>query len=73
MKTDGEQLLGVPGGVLRSAAEELRSAEASWDFDEALAQIMWEECRVCPLCGVPLDGDGNVVDGEPPDPGSGPP
>jgi hypothetical protein len=59
--------------MLRSAAEESRSAEPLWDFDEALSQIVWEECRVCPLCGVLVDGDGNVIHGEPPDIGSGPP
>jgi hypothetical protein len=61
IKTDGEKLFGAPEPELRFAAEESMNAQASWDFDEALEQIVLEDCRVCPLCGVIVDRDGIVV------------
>jgi hypothetical protein len=61
IKTDGEELFGAPDAELRSAAEGSRNDPASRDFDEALEQIVLEECRVCPLCGVIVGRDGTVV------------
>jgi hypothetical protein len=65
LKTDGEELFGAPDADLRSAAEESRNDSALRDFDEALEQIVSDECRVCPLCGVIVDRDGTVVNPEP--------
>ena len=31
------------------------------DFDEALEQMVSEECRVCPLCGANVHRDETVV------------
>jgi hypothetical protein len=61
IKTDGEELFGAPDADLRSAAEESRNDPASRYFDEALEQIVSDECRVCPLCRVIVDRDGSVV------------
>jgi hypothetical protein len=61
LKTDGEALFGAPDADLRSAAEQLRNDSALRDFDEALEQIVSDEYRVCPLCGVIVDRDGTVV------------
>ncbi len=35
---------------------------AGRDFDEALEQIAWEGCCVCPLCGAIVARDGSVLD-----------
>src|SRR5438270_10677436 len=68
LKTDGEELFGAPDADLLFAAEESRDDQALRDFDEALEQIVLEECRVCLLCGVIVDRDGTVVNREPSDP-----
>ena len=68
IKTDGEELFGALDVDLRSAVTESTNYLALWDFDEALEQIVLEECRVCPLCGVLVDRDGTVVNREPSDP-----
>ena len=42
--------------------------QALRDFDEALEQIVFERCKVCPLCEAIVDHDGPVVNREPSDP-----
>jgi hypothetical protein len=71
IKTDGEELFGAPAAELRFADEESMNDRALRDFDEAIEQIVSEECRVCPLCGVIVDRDGTVVNREPSNPGFG--
>jgi hypothetical protein len=61
IKTDGEDLFGALDADLRRAATESTNDPAGQTFDEALEQIVSDECRVCPLCGVIVDRDGTVV------------
>src|SRR5258708_3681205 len=68
IKTDGEELFGALDADLRFSARESAKDLDLQDFDEALEQIVLEECRVCPLCGVTVDRDGTVVKREPSDP-----
>ena len=68
IKTDWEELLEALDAVLGSAATESTNDPDLRDFDEALEQIVSEECRVCPLCGAIVDRDGTVVNREPSDP-----
>ena len=67
IKTDGEELLGALAADLRSAAKELWNDPAAREFDEALEQIVSDECSVCPLCGVIVDREGTVLNREPSD------
>jgi hypothetical protein len=53
---------------LGTAATESTNDSDLRDFDEALDQIVSEECRVCPLCGANADRDETVVNREPSDP-----
>jgi hypothetical protein len=58
---DGAELSGVPDAVPGSAADESMNMREGRDFDEALGQIGSNGCRVCPLCGAIVAGDGSVV------------
>ncbi len=68
IKTDGEELLEALHAYLRAAATDWTNDPDLRDFDEALEQIVLEECRVCPLCGEIVDRVGTVVNREKPDP-----
>jgi hypothetical protein len=59
--TDGAELLGAPDAFPGSTAEAPRNDPAGQDFDEALEQIVSNECRVCHLCGAIVARDGSVV------------
>jgi hypothetical protein len=61
IKTDGEELFGVPDAEPWSAPRESTHDPAGQDFDEALEQIVSDKCTVCPLCGAIVDRDGTVV------------
>jgi hypothetical protein len=49
---DGVELSGAPDAYRGPTAEASRDAPAGQDFDEALEQIVSNECRICPLCGA---------------------
>jgi hypothetical protein len=59
--TDEAELLEAPDASPSSAAEESTNDPVGQDFDEALEQIGWEGCRVCPLCGAIVARDGSVL------------
>ena len=61
LNSDWEELLEALDALLGSAATESTIDPDLRDFDEALEQIVSEECRVCPLCGANVDRDGTVV------------
>jgi hypothetical protein len=61
IKTDGEELFGVPDADPCSAPRESTHDPAGQDFDEALEEIVSDRCRTCPLCGAIVDRDGTVV------------
>jgi hypothetical protein len=61
IKTDGDELFGAPEADLRSAAKESSNDPAGRAVDEALEQIVSDECTVCPLCGVIVDRDGTLA------------
>jgi len=61
IKTDGEKLFGAPDADLRSAAKESSNDRAVRVFDEALEQIVSDECRICHICGATVDRDGSVL------------
>ena len=67
-KTVGEELFESLDAYLRSAATDWTNDPDLRDFDQALEQIVLEECRVCPLCGEIVDRVGTVVNLEKPDP-----
>ena len=68
LKTTGRSYSEALDADLGSAATESTNDPDLRDFDEALEQIVSEECRVCPLCGANVDRDGTVVNREPSDP-----
>ena len=67
LNTDGAKLMEPLEADLGSAATESANDLDLRNFDEALEQIVLEECRVCPLCGAIVDRDGTVVNREPSD------
>jgi hypothetical protein len=69
LNTDGAELMEPLEADLDSAATESTNDLDLRDFDEALEQIVLEECRTCPRCGESLDSDGTVVSREPSGPG----
>jgi hypothetical protein len=68
IKTDRGELSEALDADLGSAATESANDPDLRDFDEALEQIVFETCRVCPLCGAIVDREGSVVNREPSDP-----
>ncbi len=63
--TDWEELIEAVDTDLGSADGESTNDPDLQDFDEALEQIVSEECRACPLCGANVYGDKIVVIREP--------
>jgi hypothetical protein len=61
VNSDWEELLETLDALLGSAATESTNDPDLQDFDEALEQIVSEQCRVCPLCGANVDRDETVV------------
>ena len=61
LKIDWEELMEAVDADLGSAATESTNDPDLRDFDEALEQIVLEECRVYPLCGEIVDRDGTLV------------
>ena len=57
---DGEALFRAPGTTPRSDAEESTDDLDGRDVDEALEEIDWEGCRVCPSCGAIVARDGTA-------------
>jgi hypothetical protein len=68
LETDGEELFEPLDADFGSAATESTNDPDLRDFDEAIEQIVSEECRVCPLCGANVDRDEIVVNRDPSDP-----
>jgi hypothetical protein len=58
---DGAELSGAPDAAPDPTAEAPRTKPTGPDFDEALEQIVSNECRICPLCGAIVARDGSVV------------
>jgi hypothetical protein len=54
-------LFGAPDTSPRSEAEESTDDLNRRNVDEALEQIGWEGCRVCPSCGAIVARDGSVL------------
>ena len=65
IKTDGEELFEASDVDLGSAATQSTNDADLRDFDEALEQIVFEECRVCPRCGASVHHYGTTVNREP--------
>jgi len=61
LKIDWEELMQAVDADLGFAATESTNDPDLRDFDEALEQIVSEECKVCPLCGANVDRDETVV------------
>ena len=67
-ETDGEELFEPLDADLGSAPTESTNDPDLRDFDDAIEQIVLEECGVCPLCGAIVDRDETVVNRDPSDP-----
>jgi hypothetical protein len=61
IKTDGEEVFGAPDEHPWSAPWESTHDPSEEDFDEALEQIVLDQCITCPLCGTIVDRDGTVL------------
>jgi hypothetical protein len=61
IKTDGDDLFGALAADIRSGPPEPTHDPVGEHFDQALEQIVLDQCMVCPLCGAIVDRDGNVV------------
>ena len=60
LNTDGAKLMEPSEADLDSAATESAKDRDLRDFDLALEQIVFEDCRECPRCGASVDRDGTV-------------
>jgi hypothetical protein len=61
LKIDWDELLASAGADIGFAATQATNDPGLRNFDEALEQMVPEECRVCPLCGAHLDLDETVA------------
>ena len=61
IEPDEEEPAGEPDLFLFCPDDEPTNDPAGQDFDEALEQIAWERCCVCPLCGAIVARDGSVL------------
>ena len=68
LKIDWEELMEAVDAHVGFAATKSTNDPDLRDFDEALEQMVSEECRVCPLCGEIVDRGGTVVNREKRDP-----
>jgi len=59
--TDGAELFGALDASPPFTAEESTNNPVARDVDEALEQIAFEGCCVCPLCGAIVARDGSVL------------
>ena len=60
IEPDEEEPAGEPD-LFFCPDDEPTNDPAGQDFDEALEQIAWEGCCVCPLCGAIVARDGSVL------------
>jgi hypothetical protein len=56
--TDGANLNPASEGSCFSTPEALTNDPTEREFDEALEQVVAQECRLCPLCGLIVACDG---------------
>jgi hypothetical protein len=61
IEPDEEEPAGEPDLFPFCPDDEPTNDPAGQDFDEALEQIAWERCCVCPLCGAIVARDGSVL------------
>ena len=61
LKIDWEELMEAVDAHFGFAATESTNDPDLRDFDEALEQMVSEECRVCPLCGAHVGREETVA------------
>jgi hypothetical protein len=61
LKINWEELMEAMDADLGFAATKSTNDPDLRDFDEALEQMVSEECRVCPLCGANVDREETVL------------